>query len=95
MQLDNPRSGQVFRAMVQNFSNSPAHPHVFVYCGGQRVGVFDAPPAPSNFVTDAPGTYGVMWRVADITTNVDAAGGVSCSATPTTGAALSVDEPAF
>lgn len=95
MQLDNPGEGQRFRVMVQNFNNRPARPHVFVYCGGQRSASFDAPANPSNFVTNLPNTFGVMWRAADITTHVSAAGVVSCTATSVMDSALTVDDPRF
>jgi len=95
MQLDDPLSGQQFRIMVQNFSNLPARPHVFVYCGGQRAGAFDPPPRPSNFLAPNPGGFGVMWRAADITTLVDAAGKVSCNTAPVPNPALTVDDTRF
>jgi hypothetical protein len=95
MQLDDPGNGQSFRVMVQNFSNLPARPHVFVYCGGLRAGAFDAPSTPTNFVTNNPGTFGVMWRAADITTSVAASGKISCSSAPVPGPALTVDDSAF
>jgi hypothetical protein len=94
IQLDNPRSGEQFRVMAQNFSNGPAHPHLFVYCGGERAGAFDAPAAPVNFVSNNAGTYGVMWRAADITSTVDAAGNVSCSAVPVAGG-LTINDSRF
>lgn len=95
MQLDNPGNAQRFRVMVQNFENQPARPHVFVYCGGQRAGAFDAPSIPANFVASDPGIYGVMWRAADITSNVDASGKVSCDATPVAERALTIDDSGF
>lgn len=95
MQLDNPRDGQTFRVMVQNFSNRAARPHVFVYCGGQKAAAFDAPAAPANFVSPSPGTFGVMWRATDITTTVDAAGNVSCNALPVLSNAVSNDDLSF
>lgn len=95
MQLDNPLNGQTFRVMVQNFSNQPARPHVFVYCGGQRAAAIDAPKAPTNFVSGNPGFFGVMWRAADITTSVDAAGKVSCSTLPVASNAITNDELTF
>jgi hypothetical protein len=95
MQLDNPRDGETFRVMAQNFSNQVAQPHVFVYCGGQRAGAFDAPAVPANFVSIPPGAFGVMWRAADVVTHVDAAGKVSCDATPVSKDALTVDNPKF
>jgi hypothetical protein len=95
MQLDNPGQGQRFRVMVQNFNNQPAHPHVFVYCGGQRAAAFDAPSTPANFVTNAPGEFHVMWRAADITTNVDASGKISCDAAPVPEPALTINDTSY
>jgi hypothetical protein len=95
MQLDNPRNGEQFRVMAQNFSNSPARPHVFVYCGGERAGAFEAPMDLPDFVSSQPGAYGVMWRAADVTTSVDGFGNVSCSAAPVGAGALTVDDSQF
>jgi hypothetical protein len=94
MQLDNPAAGQRFRVMVQNFQNTPARPHVFVYCGGQRSAVFDAPASPKDFVAVNRGVYGVMWRAADITTNLDPLGKVSCQAEQVPNA-LTIDDSRF
>src|SRR6185369_16427877 len=96
MQLDNPGTGQHFRVMVQNFNNLPARPHVFVYCGGQKAGTFDAPSTPAKFQINGGGVYGLMWRATDITTNVDAAGKVSCSTAPVSDRnAVTIDDPTF
>ena len=96
MQLDNPSPGQRFRVMVQNFSNAPAHPQVFVYCGGERAGAFSAPSIPPFFETDNPGIFGVMWRAADITTNADPTGKVTCSTAPVSNrSAITVNDPTF
>lgn len=95
MQLDNPLAGQTFRVMVQNFSNQPARPHVFVYCGGQKAAAFDAPAAPSDFVSPSPGAFGVMWRTTDITTSLDAAGKVSCNAVPVTSNPVTNNDVSF
>jgi len=96
MQLDNPGNGQRFRVMIQNFNNLPARPHVFVYCGGQQAGSFNAPPSPANFQINGGGTYGLMWRATDITTSIDAAGKVSCSTAPVTDrTAVTNDDPTF
>ena len=95
MQLDQPRDGQRFRVMVQNFNDKPARPHVFVYCGGQRAGAFDAPSSPTNFVAGNHVGYGVMWRAADISTRVDASGKVSCDAAAVTDHALTLDDSTF
>lgn len=95
MQLDNPLNGQSFRVMVHNFSNQPARPRVFVYCGGVRVGTFEAPASPANFVSADRGAYGVMWRAADVTTLVDAAGKVSCRASEVPAPAVSNNDITF
>ena len=95
MQLDNPAYGQRFRVMVQNFSNQPAQPHVFVYCGGQRAAAFQPPSSLAGFVSSTPGAYGVMWRATDISTYVDPSGKVSCQAAPVAERALTVDDPNF
>lgn len=95
MQLDNPGNGQSFRVMVQNFSNQPAKPRVFVYCGGQRAGAFDAPASPAGFVANSREGYGLMWRAADVITSVDAAGRVSCNTTPVLDSAVTVDDARF
>jgi len=96
IQLDNPADAQQFRVMVQNFDARPAHPHVFVYCGGQRVAAFDSPASPSNFIGGNPGAidFGLMWRAADVTTRVDASGKISCSATAVTDA-VTINDPRF
>ena len=95
MQLDNPRSRQRFRVMVQNFSNRPAAPHVFVYCGGERAGAFEPPRSAQGFVANSNEGYGLMWRAADITTDVNAAGNLSCRARPVRRGALSFDDSTF
>lgn len=94
MQLDKPSDKQTFRVMVQNFDNHPARPHVFVYCGGQRSAGIDAPMFPSDFMAANPGAFRVMWRAADITTQVDASGKVSCEAAAVPNA-LTIDDPSF
>jgi len=96
IQLDNPGDAQQFRVMVQNFDGHPAHPHVFVYCGGQRAAAFDPPASPENFVGGNSGLldFGLMWRAADVTTHVDANGKISCSATSVTDA-VTINDPRF
>jgi len=75
VQLDAPVVGsQTFRVMVQNFSNSPAEPHVFVYCGGKKAGEAAPPALPVDFRAFTPGVFGVMWRALDITSHVSSAG---------------------
>jgi len=89
------REGETFRVMAQNFSNQAAQPHVFVYCGGQRAGAFDAPALPTDFVSATPGAFGVMWRAADIVTHVDATGNVSCDAAAVSSDSITIDNPKF
>jgi len=79
IQLDAPQDGQTFRAMVHNFSNSPAEPHLFVYCGGRRVAEALPPPSPPDFVAANPDVFGTMWRAVDVTTHGSGAGVTSCT----------------
>jgi hypothetical protein len=95
VQLDNPGHDQRFSIMVQNFSNSPAQPHVFVYCGSTLAGRLEPPPAPPNFVTPTPGRFGVMWRASNVTTHVNAAGETSdCELEPAR-LGVTIDDPSF
>lgn len=66
VQIDAPRSSDVLRVMVHNFSNLPAVPRVFVYCSGQKVEEYELAGTPDNFFTAEPALPGVMWRVIDI-----------------------------
>lgn len=74
--VDDPRDGDTFRIMVQNFSGSLAHPLVNVYCGGRRMATFGEPPSEVHRFVGDPGsaTFGAMWRVADVAVRVDRAG---------------------
>ena len=81
VQVDAPLDGQTFRAMVHNFSNSPAEPHVFVYCGGKRVAESRPPQLPPAFVASNPGVFGTMWRAVDVTAHRPSAGVTSCTVT--------------
>lgn len=74
--LDNPRDGETFRIMVQNFTGFRAHPLVNVYCGGTRIATYGASPDELPNFDGAYGgdSVGAMWRVADVTTFVDADG---------------------
>jgi len=71
--VDDPRDGETFRVMVQNFSGTLATPVVNVYCGGRRVSTFGLPPDEVRGFRGPDGnrSIGVMWRVADITVRVD------------------------
>ena len=74
--LDNPHDGDTFRIMVQNFSGTLAQPLVNVYCGGIRVATYGASPDEVPRFEGIHGFDGIgaMWRVADVTTVVDADG---------------------
>ncbi len=95
IQLDNPRRGERFTVMVQNFSNSAAAPHVFVYCGAQRVAALTAPAQPARFRVPDPGRFGVMWRAAHVYPELNAAGETSTCRVTETALGLTVDNPAF
>ncbi|MBZ0120806.1 MAG: hypothetical protein K8H88_27680, partial [Sandaracinaceae bacterium] len=75
--LDNPRDGETFRVMLQNFTGTATRPLVNVYCDGRLVGTYGAPPDLVGGYTGGSGysTCGAMWRVVDVTTHV--AGGVT------------------
>lgn len=79
VQIDDPRPDDTMRVMVQNFSNLPAVPHVFVYCSEEVVTV-ELPGAPQNFVTGEEPLPGVLWRAADIFT-FQSGGSILCEVT--------------
>lgn len=102
IQLDNPRHGQRFRIMVQNYSNGAAAPEVFVYCGSAPA--YLGPPGnPPNF--QAPGGqlpgqgFGVMWRPADVEVHTDGAGvTLGCEVEPLflgEGPYVTIDDPSY
>jgi hypothetical protein len=74
--VDVPNNGDRFRVMVQNFTGTAAHPIVNIYCGGRLTASFGtAPDTITNFRgTRGSISVGAMWRVADVTATVDAAG---------------------
>jgi hypothetical protein len=74
--VDNPANGDMFRIMVNHFSGDRlTHPLVTVYCGGEIVGTFGAPPdLVTDFDTGSGDGGADMWRVADVTMMVDAMG---------------------
>lgn len=74
--VDNPNDGETFRIMVQNFSGVAARPVVNVYCGGRRISTFGRAPDTVTGYTGPDGNraIGAMWRVADVTVRVNAAG---------------------
>jgi len=101
--LDNPREGDGFRIMVQNFSGSYAEPMVNVYCDGARTATFGAPPDSLwNFTGSGSAvSVGAMWRVADVVAHRAADGSLSCTVTGlhpaglTTGYFVTNDDPTF
>ena len=74
--VDNPRDGQTFRIMVNNYTGTIARPLVNVYCGGRRVATFGQSPdtVPGFRGVDGGSGIGAMWRVADVRVSVDASG---------------------
>lgn len=74
--VDQPRDGDRFRVMVQNWSGLPAHPVVNVYCAGRLVSTFGA--APDRLegfeMVGIQSDPNAMWRAADIEVRVDDAG---------------------
>ena len=66
--------------MVQNWTGDRAEPLVNVYCDGRRVATYgQEPDIVFRFMgTEGGTTVGVMWRVADVTTHVDALGHTTC-----------------
>jgi len=71
------RDGETYRIMVHNFTGGIAEPVVNVYCGGRRVSTFGQPPdIVRNFRgPNGNSALGTMWRVADVTVQVDPATG--------------------
>jgi hypothetical protein len=96
--VDNPGSGDTFRALVHYYGQDNAvstnpiqeHPIVNVYCAGRLVASYgQAPstlgPCPGAACFDRGSAWnaGLMWRVADVTAQVDASGNTTgCSVTP-------------
>ncbi len=81
--IDQPRDGDVFRVMVQNFSGSLARPLVNIYCSGRRQATFGAAPDEvRGFEHERANNsdVGAMWRVADVRAIV-AGGRTSCEVT--------------
>ena len=101
--VDVPRDGERFRIMVQNWTGTIARPLVNVYCSGRRVATYGAPPdeVPRFRGTAGDRSVGAMWRVADVTTRLDAAGNVTCDVDQvhppgrTTGYDVTYDNPRF
>lgn len=66
--VDEPRDGDEFRIMIQNFSGTLARPVVNIYCGGSRRATFGAAPdeVEDFALITQRGNPGAMWRVADV-----------------------------
>jgi hypothetical protein len=81
--IDAPRDDQTFRIMVHNFTGAVSRPVVNVYCAGRRIATYGADPDPVVGYMGPNGneSIGAMWRVADVTTFVDAAGVLRCEST--------------
>lgn len=85
MNVDNPRNGERFRVMVQNFTGRAAHPVVNIYCGGRLRGTLGAAPDRLPDFTGRSGqqSIGAMWRAADVTVQVDSHGDTTgCEVSP-------------
>jgi hypothetical protein len=100
VRIDTPSDGDTFRLALHNFTNLPAKPTLFVYCGSTRVGVLHGPAAPPDFVAPERATLvGLLWRAADVTAH-SKGGPLTCSVTPltlpgTTEPFVTVDDPAY
>jgi hypothetical protein len=100
--VDAPRDNETFRIMVANFTGSEAHPLVNVYCDGRRTATIGAAPDTLTNFSGTPGSLGIgpLWRVADVTTHVSAAG-TTCTVDvlhppgSTTGFDVTVDDPRY
>ncbi|HEX2671929.1 MAG TPA: hypothetical protein VHM25_13695, partial [Polyangiaceae bacterium] len=71
--VDAPKDNELFRIMVANFSGLRARPLVNVYCDGRRVATIGAAPDDLKDFSGTPGSeaIGTLWRVADVTTQVN------------------------
>jgi hypothetical protein len=68
VQIDKPLEGDTFRLALHNFTNLPAKPAIFVYCGSTRVAALQGPTTPPDFVAPERATLiGLLWRAADVT----------------------------
>jgi hypothetical protein len=101
--IDQPGDGDGFRVMVQNFQRRTAHPIVNVYCGGDRIATFGAPPDALQDFSGQNSTTSIaaMWRVTQIVTHLEPSGSLSCEVTAihppgsTSGYFVTTDDPSF
>ncbi len=77
--VDDPADGDTFRTMVHHYGGSvTTHPMVNFYCGGTLMATYGAAPDLVGGFTGGGGyANGPMWRVADVTVDVDPATGVT------------------
>ncbi|MBN2359892.1 MAG: hypothetical protein JXR83_10595, partial [Deltaproteobacteria bacterium] len=84
--LDNPGNGDQFRVMVHHWTlaDRVVHPLVNIYCGGELRGTYGAAPdLVEGFEQGGMAGNGSMWRVADVTMQVDGSGTTTgCDLTP-------------
>jgi hypothetical protein len=78
--IDDPENGATYRVMANYFGgDTPTLPIANVYCQGRLVASFgQAPDTVARFRIGGGDGGGSMWRIADVTTHVDAAGSVTC-----------------
>jgi len=102
--LDKPDNGDRFRVMVHHYSfeEAAARPLVNIYCGGELRGSYGAPPDQvSGFRYGGGNEQGSMWRVVDVTMQVDDSGATNdCDLSPLTNSEgddynLSIDDSSF
>jgi hypothetical protein len=81
--IDTALDNQTFRTMVHYYGGSGAtHPTVNVFCAGALRATYGAAPSVvPNFVTSGPSS-GNIWRVADVTVQVDGGVMTGCFTTP-------------
>jgi hypothetical protein len=83
--IDNPPNNATYRIMIHYYGGSAVtHPMVNIYCGGFIKATYgQAPNLVQGFMSGEQYAMGQMWRVADVTTQVDAQGNTTgCTITP-------------
>ena len=74
--VDTPRNSDRFRVMIHYYSGSvTTRPMVNIYCGGNLLGTYGrAPDVLDGFNSGSGRAAGQMWRVVDVTAQVDGNG---------------------
>jgi hypothetical protein len=82
--IDVPDDRATYRVMANYFGGAErVNPMANIYCQGKLVATFGrAPNLVQGFAISGGDGLGAMWRVADITTHVDAAGATTCDVAP-------------